>query len=329
MNNTEESFEENGRVSVDQRKMNAVRAYFEWMPIRQVDMDNNLRIWRSFNLGNLFDPIILDTRNYDRSITDLGWNEDYIPEIMNDAGRTMMGSIQENWLYNTLKRSKATWRIIGSQVVFSTINATRWFGTDYNTDAWDGYMANKNRTLKTLYDNNIGNNIVLAGDTHENWVADLTWLEEKDYDQQSGAGAVGVEFAGTAVSSTSSCGDEFTINSCNNQSRNLVADNPELQWQEGYYRGYYEMQISKKEVRASYFGTPSLVTRNGYEVPLANFTIAAGDNRLTRPVGGESGVRNGALQRKETTVSNLTLDTNTGRWFEHNENVLNIPRQSS
>lgn len=174
MNNTEESFEENGRVSVDQRKMNAVRAYFEWMPIRQVDMDNNLRIWRSFNLGNLFDPIILDTRNYDRSITDLGWNEDYIPEIMNDAGRTMMGSIQENWLYNTLKRSKATWRIIGSQVVFSTINATRWFGTDYNTDAWDGYMANKNRTLKTLYDNNIGNNIVLAGDTHENWVADLT-----------------------------------------------------------------------------------------------------------------------------------------------------------
>lgn len=44
----------NGRVSVDQRKMNAVRAYFEWQPIRQVDMDNNLRIWRSFKIGKLF-----------------------------------------------------------------------------------------------------------------------------------------------------------------------------------------------------------------------------------------------------------------------------------
>lgn len=44
LNNTEDSFEEDGMgVSVDQRKMNAVRAYFEWMPIRQVDMDNNLR----------------------------------------------------------------------------------------------------------------------------------------------------------------------------------------------------------------------------------------------------------------------------------------------
>lgn len=34
LNNTEQSFLKDGRVSVDQRKMNAVRAYFEWMPIR-------------------------------------------------------------------------------------------------------------------------------------------------------------------------------------------------------------------------------------------------------------------------------------------------------
>lgn len=36
LNNTEESFIKAGGVSVDQRKMNAVRAYFEWMPIRFV-----------------------------------------------------------------------------------------------------------------------------------------------------------------------------------------------------------------------------------------------------------------------------------------------------
>jgi phosphodiesterase/alkaline phosphatase D-like protein len=32
LNNTEDSFHKFGGVSVDQRKMNAVRAYFEWMP---------------------------------------------------------------------------------------------------------------------------------------------------------------------------------------------------------------------------------------------------------------------------------------------------------
>lgn len=73
MNNTEESFNEFGGISFDQRKMNAVRAYFEWMPLRQVDMDDNLRIWRSFKLGMLLDLVMLDTRSYDRSITRVGW----------------------------------------------------------------------------------------------------------------------------------------------------------------------------------------------------------------------------------------------------------------
>ena len=43
MNNTEESFKAFGGTAFDQRKANAVRAYFEWMPIRQVDLDDNLR----------------------------------------------------------------------------------------------------------------------------------------------------------------------------------------------------------------------------------------------------------------------------------------------
>ena len=34
LNNTESSFIGDGGVSTDQRKMNAVRAYFEWMPLR-------------------------------------------------------------------------------------------------------------------------------------------------------------------------------------------------------------------------------------------------------------------------------------------------------
>jgi alkaline phosphatase D len=51
-------------VSVDQRKMNAVRAYFEWMPIRQVEMDDNLRIWRNFEIGDLMDLIMVSSPTY-------------------------------------------------------------------------------------------------------------------------------------------------------------------------------------------------------------------------------------------------------------------------
>jgi len=47
----------------------------------------------------------------------------------------------------------ATWRLIGSQIVFSRINYTASWATldlPLNYDQWDGYMSNKNRTLKTL-----------------------------------------------------------------------------------------------------------------------------------------------------------------------------------
>lgn len=39
-----------------------------------------------------------------------------------------------------------------------------------------GYVANRNRTLEHLYDNDIGNNIFLAGDSHQNWVCVITIL---------------------------------------------------------------------------------------------------------------------------------------------------------
>lgn len=51
------------------------------MPIRTVEMDDNLRIWRTFSIGDLFDLIMLDTRQYDRSITDIYTNTGYIHNV--------------------------------------------------------------------------------------------------------------------------------------------------------------------------------------------------------------------------------------------------------
>lgn len=208
--------------------MNAVRAYFEWMPIRQVEMDDNLRIWRSFQIGDLMDLIMLDTRQYDRSITDLYWydiyiicwslinqsrNTDYVHQTSNDAGRSMMGSRQEHWFYSQLGASTArgaTWRLIGSQTVFSRLNESVAYGMEnpLDYDAWDGYMANKNRTLDYLYRNNISNNIMMSGDSHASWVSELTNFV--NYNSSTGAGAIGVEFAGSAISSPCPYGANIT-----------------------------------------------------------------------------------------------------------------------
>lgn len=281
-------------------------------------MDDNLRIWRSFQLGKLVDLIMLDTRQYDRSITDLYWNTGYVSEIANDAGRSMMGSRQENWFYNQLSHSSsrgATWRIVGSQTVFSRINESL-PGTDYafDYDAWDGYTSNRNRTLNHLYSQGIGNNIFLSGDSHASWVSDLVWLGEKEYSPQTGEGAIGVEFAGTAVTSPCPAGANISLSAAYEASTLLQEYNSELQWQDLYYRGYYELHLSSERALANYFGMPTVVNRNGWEIPLANFTVEAGANKLQRPVGGGV-VESGSLKGGQTRQTNITVDTNNGTWF--------------
>ena len=325
MNNSEDSFIKGGRISIDQRKMNAVRAYFEWMPIRQVEMDDNLRIWRNFEIGSLFDLIMLDTRQYDRGITDLYFNTDYIHAISNEASRTLMGSRQENWFYKQLSRSKergATWRLIGNQIIFSRVNGSIFYGNanPLNYDAWDGYLANKNRTLKHLYDNQIDNTIFLAGDSHASWVSDLVWLDEHPYDPVTGAGSIGVEFAGSAVSSPCPIGANISIAAANNASRLLLAANKELQWQDFYYRGYFELSIDYDVVNATFFGLPTVGKRRSDEVTLAKFQVKKGENKLARnPTVGGGTVENGALKGGQVRMTNRTRDTATNQESVHSE----------
>jgi alkaline phosphatase D len=62
-------------------------------------------------------------------------------------------------------------------------------------------------------------------------------------------------------------------------------------------------------------GTPTTATRNGWELPLANFTVAAGANHPTRPIaGGKVEARALSSGIGNTHATNLTLDTNTGKW---------------
>jgi alkaline phosphatase D len=92
---------------------------------------------------------------------------------------------------------------------------------------------------------------MIAGDSHANWVSDLVWFDHTSYDPSTGAGAVGVEFGGTAVSS-SGYGDNITQG--NEQAQSLVEDNSELQWAEGWFRGYFEMHFGAEEMEAKFFG---------------------------------------------------------------------------
>jgi len=63
----------------------------------------------------------------------------------------------------------------------------------------------------------------------------------------------------------------------------------------------------------SVLGSPTIATRNNLDIPLANFTVNAGDNHLARPVG-DGKVEAGYLRDGKVVGTNLTLDTGKGTW---------------
>jgi alkaline phosphatase D len=115
----------NNTVCFSDRAMHAKRAYFEWIPIRQVDLGDQARIFRDFRFGDLLDVIALDTRKYDRDVTDLSYNVDYVQglAVELDSKRSIVGPEQEKWIEKTLLESKqrgTTWRMILNQVILGT-----------------------------------------------------------------------------------------------------------------------------------------------------------------------------------------------------------------
>ena len=78
-------------------------------------------------------------------------------------------------------------------------------------------------------------------------------LSRGRYDPITGRGAIGVEFAGTAVSSPTIFPGELPPSGTDQLSQVLVAINPDLQWSEGSYRGFFTLEVTPQTVNATYF----------------------------------------------------------------------------
>lgn len=105
------------------RKENALKAYSEFLPFTQLELGNEELIYRAFNLGNLVDLIMLDTRviGRDKQLDSTGYFVDNtaFKTALNDSSRTLLGTKQKNWLMNQLTNASAKWQVFGQQVLMS------------------------------------------------------------------------------------------------------------------------------------------------------------------------------------------------------------------
>jgi len=110
--------------SFAQRTQDALQAYFEWLPIRTID--DKKAIYRSFDFGGLVSLYMLETRLFGRdkqlsysSYFDAQGNFDAqtFQSDITSPTRTMLGATQLEWLQHQMAASKATWQLLGQQVL--------------------------------------------------------------------------------------------------------------------------------------------------------------------------------------------------------------------
>ncbi len=111
------------------RKLNALQAYYEWMPIRPLVAGQQQSLSRSFAFGDLVDLHMLDTRiegrnqqleyaHYTDKSSGAFDSQRFIADLTNPK-RTLLGQKQQQWLQAQLLRSKAQYQVLGQQVLMA------------------------------------------------------------------------------------------------------------------------------------------------------------------------------------------------------------------
>lgn len=153
-----------------------------------------------------------------------------------DPARSMLGAEQERWLAEGWALDR-TWNLLAQTTLMARCSLTDTAqGGTYWTDGWDGYAANRQRLLAGVAERRVPGAVVLSGDVHANYVADL----KVDFDDPR-APVVASEFCGTSISSQGAPQARLD---------RLRGYNPHLHWARSDQRGYVQLRIARESLVA-------------------------------------------------------------------------------
>ncbi|MER7079933.1 alkaline phosphatase D [Saccharopolyspora kobensis] len=253
----EDKSETPGQAFLERRRA-AFQAYYENMPLRWESMPqgNGIRLYRRRQWGSLANFHMLDTRQYrdDQAYGD--GNKPDGPDLKVPE-RTITGKDQEVWLLDGLRQSRARWDVLGQQVWFAQMDHDPGPAKILPMDAWDGYQASRQR-IKAGF-STTRNVVVLTGDVHSHWAADL-----KDDFDDSRSRTVAVELTTTSVTSGRDGADT------NEGGDKLKAANEHVHFYSAR-RGYVRTQFTPEQVRADYRVLPYVSKPNAPVTTAASF----------------------------------------------------------
>ena len=198
-----------------------------------------MQLYRRFGYGDLAEFNVLDTRQF-RTPQPCG---DFTLQIgcnPNNPNETMLGLEQESWLQSGLERSGTRWNILAQQIMMARFDPLIGPGVGMNNDGWDGYPVARERLFDFLESARVSNPIVLTGDIHSSFVADL----KTDF-LNSNSRTFGTEFVGTSIASVF---PEIAIGFA----QAAMSDNPHLKYFDAAHRGYARVQVRRNTLRTDF-----------------------------------------------------------------------------
>ena len=280
----------------------ALQAYYEWMPVRPVDTTQPRKNNRAYAYGDLADLIMLEERLNGRSeqlltathATPLGAGFAQSDPGYSDPTRTMLGMEEEAWLADRLRTTPARWKMLGQGVMFAQlkgVGAANAAGGGFflNSDQWDGYQPARNRIYDVLKGDathpSVSNVVVLTGDIHSSWAADLTQdpnnpdVTTGGYNPATGEGSKAVEFVGTSVSSPGVDSD-----TTGQIAGALRAFNPHFKYINLIRRGYLLVDVNPQRVVGEWWHLDTALSPSNIETFAVAFEVQSGTNHLVPSV---------------------------------------------
>ena len=247
------------------RRAAAYQAYWEHLPLRPSSMPDGARmpLYRRLAWGGLAELSVLDTRQYRTDQACGDGLKPLCPEAL-DVAATMTGPDQERWLLGGLDASQARWNVIAQQVMMARLDLKSGPEQQFIMDHWAGYVAARNRILGFLLHRRPSNPVVITGDIHSHWVADL----KADFDNPDSA-TVGTELVGTSISS----GGDTDLGA---RVRPILPENPHVKFFDGRPGGYVRCDLNANEWTSRFRLADSVLQKESPVRNIASFVVENG-----------------------------------------------------
>ena len=259
------------------RRAAAYQAWYEHQPVRlaQTGSFADARIYERYDWGRLARFHVLDNRQY-RSPQACprpgrgGSSSVYrhACAALADPRRTMLGMPQERWLKEGLDGSRARWNILAQQTLMaqsSQVPIHQASDGRFWTDGWDGYPAARQRLLDALRSSRAANPLVLSGDVHTFYAAELS---QRPTAQRSGSNPViATEFCGTSITSGSRP---------QARTEEYVKMNPHIKYGRSDRRGFMLLDVRPERTTALFQGLDNVREKASGIRTLASFDVKSG-----------------------------------------------------